>query len=441
MLKSIWSRVSERISSTGGVLPDPDLATQKTILIWLSLSAIPIGLIWTPIEFAMGDTKNGLVTAAIAALIVVNFLFYIYRKDYEWFRFSQLLIFLSFPFALHLAVGGFTKSANLMWGLATPLIALLSSRLRDGTPWFLAYIGLVILSGIMEPFAFPESGLSISAAIYEFGFNIINISLIVYLMLVYFVNRKNQAYKLLAEEEEKAERLLLNVLPAEIAPALKTGNKTIADRFQEASILFADIVGFTQLSARMAPEEMVDLLNQIFSHFDSLVEKYGLEKIRTIGDNYMVASGVPRPRPDHAQAIARLALDIRDYIEALPLQNSHKIQFRVGINSGTVVAGVIGRHRFHYDLWGDPVNTASRMESHGVPGQIQMTSMTRELIKSEFVTKSRGMIDIKGIGKMETWFLTGVRQDEVVDMETVENVVANQAYPLSLSEAKLLDAT
>ncbi len=211
----------------------------------------------------------------------------------------------------------------------------------------------------------------------------------------------------LREEEQKSERLLLNVLPKEIAPDLKSGKLTIADRFEHTSILFADIVDFTALSARMAPEEMVELLNQIFSHFDSLVEKYDLEKIRTIGDNYMVASGVPRPRLDHAHAIARLALDIREYIQALPARNGQKIDFRVGINSGPVVAGVIGKHRFHYDLWGDPVNTASRMESHGVAGRIQISSATRELIKDRFECESRGKIAVKGKGEMETWFLTG----------------------------------
>ncbi len=317
-------------------------------------------------------------------------------------------------------MGGFEKSANLIWGLATPLIALLSSKPREGTPWFAGYVVMIALLGILEPVMFPQSNLTSDIAFFEFSFNIINGALIVYLVILYFLRQKNRAYELLNEEEKKSERLLINVLPEEIAMDLKAGKQAVAQRFEAVSVLFADIVGFTPLSSELDPEEMVNLLNQIFSDFDALVEKYGLEKIRTIGDSYMVASGVPSPRPDHAQAIAKLALDMRDYIESLPAQYGHKINFRIGINSGPVVAGIVGTQRFHYDIWGDPVNIASRMESHGVPGQIQMTSETRELIKDEFVSQPRGRILIKGKGEMETWFLTGVRAEYQVVNPTNE---------------------
>ena len=207
------------------------------------------------------------------------------------------------------------------------------------------------------------------------------------------------------EERQRSENLLRNILPREISEILKTRTGTIAQRYEQASILFADIVGFTALSARMGAEEMVELLNRTFSHFDSLVEKYDLEKIRTIGDNYMVVAGVPRPCQDHARSLACLALDMRDY--ASSLGGPVRLQLRIGINTGPVVAGVIGRRKFQYDIWGDAVNTASRMESHGIPGQIQITRATWELIRDEFVCTPRGLIPLKNMGAQETWLLVG----------------------------------
>ena len=222
------------------------------------------------------------------------------------------------------------------------------------------------------------------------------------------IDQKNTAYALLAVEQEKSENLLLNVLPREIANILKEKDQTIANNFERASILFADLVGFTPLTESLTPEEMIGLLNEIYSHFDGLVDKYGVEKIRTIGDNYMVASGVPTPRADHAQAIAKMALDMLKYTESLPEHNGSLINFRIGINSGPLVAGVIGKKKFHYDVWGDTVNTASRMESHGVPGKIQVTEDTYQILADEFVFESRGKIDVKGKGEMKTWFLAGI---------------------------------
>jgi class 3 adenylate cyclase len=162
----------------------------------------------------------------------------------------------------------------------------------------------------------------------------------------------------------------------------------------------------------LPPKEMVDMLNEIFSYFDSLVDQYGVEKIRTIGDNYMAASGVPTLRPDHAQALARMALDMRDYISGRPPRNGKRMDFRIGINSGLVIAGVIGRKKFVYDLWGDPVNTASRMESSGVPGKIQIAQATYDLIKDGFICEPRGRVAVKGKGELETWYLVDLKPSE-----------------------------
>src|SRR6185369_4775616 len=174
-------------------------------------------------------------------------------------------------------------------------------------------------------------------------------------------------------------------------------------------ILFADVVDFTPFAQRLPAAEVVGMLDRLFSYFDSLAERYGLEKIKTIGDCYMVAAGVPTPRADHAHAIARMALDMREAMGDADAVGDLGMELRIGINSGPVVAGVIGRKRFLYDLWGDAVNTASRMESHGSPGQIQITRATYELVEDEFVCEPRGTLEVKGKGAMETWYLVGPR--------------------------------
>jgi len=205
---------------------------------------------------------------------------------------------------------------------------------------------------------------------------------------------------------EQADNLLLNILPTDIATTLKSEQHIIADYHENASILFADVVNFTPMSASMTPAELVELLHQVFSRFDALVEKYGLEKIKTIGDCYMVAAGIPHPRVDHAQAITRLALDMQELVRQ-KFFSGKQLSFRIGINSGPVVAGVIGQKKFAYDLWGDAVNTASRMESHGVGGLIQITEATYEIIKNDFRCDAQGLIEVKGKGRIPVWHVLG----------------------------------
>ena len=213
----------------------------------------------------------------------------------------------------------------------------------------------------------------------------------------------------LRQEKDRSEQLLLNILPAEIAERLKQTNESPAEHFAEATILFADIVGFTGLSSRMEPMQLVAGLNQIFSAFDQLTEKYGLEKIKTIGDAYMVVGGLPVPHPDHAQAIAAMALDMLAHIATLDGAFGESLELRIGINTGSVIAGVIGIKKFTYDLWGDAVNVASRMESHGKPGCIQVTAATYEQIKDLYILEPRGKIEVKGRGEMITYWLVGRR--------------------------------
>lgn len=223
------------------------------------------------------------------------------------------------------------------------------------------------------------------------------------------INRRQQAEAEAQIEREKAERLLLNILPAPIAEDLKQGRRTICDNFAEVTVLFADIVGFTTLSTRISPDRLVALLNQIFSTFDDLSDRYGLEKIKTIGDNYMVAGGLPIPRPDHAEAIAEMALEMQAAIGKPEFQiaEMEPLSLRIGINTGPVIAGVIGSKKFIYDLWGDTVNTASRMESHSLPGCIQVTETTYQLLQPKYLFEKRGTLSVKGKGEMVTYWLKG----------------------------------
>ncbi|MFB2934101.1 PAS domain S-box protein [Aerosakkonemataceae cyanobacterium BLCC-F154] len=221
------------------------------------------------------------------------------------------------------------------------------------------------------------------------------------------ITKRKAAEEALRYQQEQTEKLLLNILPQPIAERLRKEESTIADIFKEATVLFADIVGFTELSANIPPVELIEMLNEIFSTFDELTEEHGLEKIKTIGDAYMVVGGLPIPRQDHAHAIAEMALDMKTQIDRFNRQAGQNVQLRVGINTGPVIAGVIGIKKFIYDLWGDTVNTASRMESHGLAGEIQVTTTTYELLRDKYQFQKRGNIPIKGKGEMTTYLLTG----------------------------------
>lgn len=220
-------------------------------------------------------------------------------------------------------------------------------------------------------------------------------------------DKELRALQALEIERQKSEQLLLNILPGPIASRLKESNSTIADSFADVTVLFADIVNFTAFSADVSPIDLVDILNNIFSTFDMLAEEHGLEKIKTVGDAYMVVGGLPTPRRDHAEAVANMALDIQAAIQQYQNNSGEPFQMRIGINTGPVVAGVIGAKKFIYDLWGDTVNIASRMETHGQPGRIQVTQPTYELLWEEYLFEERGQINVKGMGVMQTYWLLG----------------------------------
>jgi class 3 adenylate cyclase len=225
------------------------------------------------------------------------------------------------------------------------------------------------------------------------------------LVVFQFYGDTLRAERELAREHERSEGLLRNILPVPIAKRLKSDKHSIADGFAEVSVLFADLVGFTELSGRMPPDELVQLLNRVFSAFDDLTERRGLEKIKTIGDAYMVAAGLPEPRPDHALAAARFAFDMLAVLDKINRETGHALSLRIGIHAGPVVAGVIGKRKFIYDLWGDTVNIASRMESHGIAGKVHITSAVKGRVEEEFDVSEPRTIQVKGKGEMTTYTL------------------------------------
>ena len=223
-------------------------------------------------------------------------------------------------------------------------------------------------------------------------------------MLEYAARRDFILMRLLGHEREKSERLLLNVLPSSIAERLKASETTVADRFEDVTVLFADIAESTPNMAQLAPETTVELLNAVFTSFDALADKYGVEKIKTIGDAYMVVGGLPDPRPDHAETVVAMAVDMHEAIKCFTWPSGEPLTLRIGINTGPVVAGVIGTRKFAYDLWGDTANVASRMESHGISGTIQVTESTYRLVRHRYRGSKRG-INVKGKGTMTVYLL------------------------------------
>jgi adenylate cyclase len=387
------------------LMEDDDSRLRRMIFIWASLAGVP--------SCAMYSLLYALFGAPLVATIMLGYmiicLFDLIVFSMTGRGFSPFLLFLTLSpmiasLLAEIILGGLMGSAmHVVWGLLTPLGALVVYGPKAARYCFAAYLGVLGLGAFLSySTAHPINVLDPRGISVMMGINIIGVSAFAFGILHYFVHQRDLALGLLRSEREKSEALLLNILPKDIASILKNESRTIADHFDGASILFADVVDFTPMSAKMSPTELVELLNEVFSYFDTLVEKYDVEKIKTIGDCYMVASGVPRPRPDHAHVLARLALDMRAFVNQRPF-GAYKVSLRIGINSGSVVAGVIGRKKFIYDLWGDAVNTASRMESHGSDGSIQITRATYELIKSDFVCESRGTVYVKGKGEMEAW--------------------------------------
>ncbi len=388
---------------------DDDARLLKSLLVGTALMIMPAGIVWGSIYLAFGEPLAAIIPYGYAAASALSLVVFHATRGFRWFANVQFGLILVAPLLLMIVLGGFVPSSGvILWAVLAPLGAIAFDTHRRAPRWFAIYAVAVVLSGVFAA-ELRTNALPPEVLLLFFVMNILGPSTIAFTLLYAFAGQRETALGSLREEQAKAESLLLNILPRRIADILKGGQRQVAEGFDAATILFADVVDFTPLSARLEPKEVVELLDHLFSHFDELAERHGLEKIKTIGDAYMVAAGVPVERPDHAQAIARLALDIRESLEAHGKLAQHKIRVRIGINSGPVVAGVIGRRRFIYDLWGDAVNVASRMESQGTAGMIQVTRTTHDLLADDFVLEPQGSVAVKGRGEMDIWFLVRER--------------------------------
>ncbi len=376
---------------------------RKRLLVGVALLILPVAFAWGCMYWAFGERAVALTPWAYVAGSVISLAVFARTRSFAFLRRAQFLLILVAPALGTIMVGGIDESSSvLMWSLLAPLGAVAFGRPSAAWPWFGAFVATILLSVALSEVIRPDGADLPNAFVRTFDvLNIVLVSFVAMLLLVTFAQGRETA-------QARVEALLLNVLPAEIAQRLQSDPNSIADHFDDASILFADVVDFTPLSSRLDAREVVELLDRLFTSFDELVDRHEVEKIKTIGDCYMAAAGVPRPRPDHAQALAGLALEMRECAKGcLPEGAEHDLRLRIGISSGPVVAGVIGRRRFLYDLWGDTVNMASRMESHGTPDAIQITRPTWELLRDDFVAEPLGLVDVKGKGAVETWRLLG----------------------------------
>jgi class 3 adenylate cyclase len=375
-----------------------------TIAAWL---AVMVSAIFLVVQMLTGAWSWQFSSITAGAAIIFTFVPYLQR-------FGELVAPLTFIGAAYVSVFvscwevGTGSGSQFFYLVAACLVVLLLGIEHIVLAASLAAVaaGLIIALQFLVP---RDTGLQPAWAT-SMGFVITAISAVVMVVVtVWFALRDTaRAEAVMEAEYERSEALLTNMLPASIADRLKEPERNvIADKYDEASVLFADIVGFTERASSTAPADLVQFLNRLYSAFDALVDKHGLEKIKVSGDSYMVVSGVPRPRPDHVEALADLAIEMADVAAQMKDPHGHSVPLRVGLATGPVVAGVVGSRRFFYDVWGDAVNVASRMESTDSVGRIQVPEPVYERLKDEFVLQERGRVDIKGKGVMRTWYLVG----------------------------------
>lgn len=395
---SILERIEKHVALPG----DSEIRrSQKALAAMIFISAGPLVLFNGFGNFAAGLTAVGWVFVGLGTVLISSFFILMrFPASHVPLVYTAFIVSLTANLLAHLFAGGTTSgNFHVGWAVFTPLLAVLLLNRQALLLVMIPFLALVAGIIIFEPWAranMPLAGPVFMLSNYAIGVAMLGV--MIALASLYLVGQ-------IENYRRRAEDLLLNILPGSIAARLKESSETIADGYSEVTVLFADIVDFTSMSSGADPVEVVNLLNDIFSKLDGLAEKHGLEKIKTIGDAYMVAAGLPKPRDDHTEAIVGFAMDMMTAVEQYKGFHGEPIQLRVGINTGPVVAGVIGRQKFIYDLWGDAVNVASRMESSGLANQIQVTVVVKEKLDSRYTFAERGPINIKGKGMMVTYLL------------------------------------
>ncbi len=398
-----------------GILPSDteELRLQKSLLIFATGLISFASMLWLFIYWQLGPQFSSTIPFVYQLLLVGNLLIYLKSGNFDRFRHLQLSFFLFVPFIAQWSMGNFISASGLsLWGLLAPVGAILFIGAREALAWFFAYIFLTLLSGAFD-FLLADALIALQyrvptrTTVFFFALNFTAVSTLVFLLLRHAANERQQTNARLQEahhqlqlEQERSEKLLLNILPGPIAERLKNSNQPIADGFADVSVMFVDIVNFTKVAEGMNPQQVFSMLNRIFSSFDELAEKFGLEKIKTIGDAYMVAGGLNSEGGNYSDALVDMALEMRDLLHRDFRINQMHLEVRIGIGTGPVVAGVVGKKKFIYDLWGDTVNLASRITSEGVPGMVQVDETTFRRLQHRYEFHAPQTIYLKGKGNM-----------------------------------------
>ena len=405
-----------------GILPtdSEEVRLQKSLLIFATGLISLASMLWLFIYWQLGPQISSTIPFLFQILLVANLLVYLKTLNFDAFRQIQLSLFLFVPFVAQWSMGNFiTASGISLWALLAPIGAVLFIGAHEALAWFFAYLFFTALSGFFDYYLADsltsvQVKIPIQTSVFFFALNFAAISTIVFLLLRYSSTEKQkaqarleEAHKLLQIEQDRSERLLLNILPGPIAERLKNSNQTIADGFADVSVMFVDIVNFTRIAEGLNPQQVFAMLNRVFSSFDELAERYGLEKIKTIGDAYMVAGGLNDQRSDYSAALVDLALEMRDLLQRDFQVNEMHLEVRIGIGTGPVVAGVVGKKKFIYDLWGDTVNIASRITSEGVPGMVQVDETTYRRLRDRFNFLEPQTLYLKGKGNMVVYRAVG----------------------------------
>ncbi len=403
-LADYWDWLEAQISRLASIgdadTDDADLLVRKHALAITVAGLIPLSLLWVALGLLLDRLFLATASALFVFFLAVSLWLYRRNKQLDWFVELLLLVGVVYVLSGHIGLGGFvTGGGSLIWGLLAPVGAVLFYDAWYGLKWLTAYAALIVGAmmfdtqiAAMIPAPWAETPIILVA------YNVLGPALIVLLMIRYVDGQR-------LSTQQRLQDLLHDVLPAPIADELARGERLIAEHHESVSVLFADLVNFTPFAERAKPDDVLLTLNDLFSAFDVLTERFGLEKIKTIGDAYMAVAGAPLPREDHAEAAVKLAIAMHREVRRRSRMRSRHLVLRIGIASGPVTAGVIGRHRFAYDLWGDTVNVASRMESSGVPGQIQVSAETHRLVGDAFPFVERGTVVVKGKGEMVTYLL------------------------------------
>jgi len=392
-----------RLALIGVAATDPEpLRAQKATLTIAAASVMVLAVVWVGTYWVLGLPLAALIPFGYQVASLASLAVFARTKDYRAFRAVQASMMTVLPFLLQWTIGGFVASSAVsLWALVAAIGTLFFYSASASIPWFIVFVVLSVVSGLLDPIL-AQGAAPIPDAVRTafFVLNVVGVSATAYVLLQYAVRARDDAFA-------RSEGLLLNVLPRTIAERLKRERGVIAEAHPEVTVLFADVVDFTPFAERTEPARVVGVLDEVFTAFDALAERHGLEKIKTIGDAYMVASGLPEPRADHAEVMAEMALDMQAEFGRIGAGVGEGHAIRIGMDSGPVIAGVIGSRKFAYDLWGDTVNTASRMESHGLAGRIQVTEGTYRRLRGRYAFEERGEIEVKGKGTRAAYLLTG----------------------------------